>query len=511
MPESEIYAKARAKTDGIEHVVLLMLENHSFDQMLGALQAVYPDLDGVPPAASAAKRRSNRTSKGQEVFQRETTERQMAFDPKHEHVNAMAQLAGGNGGFVTEFEKAYPSCTREDLQDVMGYYRLDFLPALHALGRNYTVCDRWFSSLPGPTWPNRFFALSGTCAGQVLMPSGAALAEPHWYTEQKQPTIFTRLSEREKSWCVYHYDFPSSLVLVRQREPECLRCYEPIGSFFDQATKAEHEFPAFAFIEPQYFGVAQNDDHPPHNVMKAEKLIGDVYNALRSNAALWAKTLLVVVYDEHGGFYDHVAPPRTVAPDGVVSDWGFDRLGVRVPALLVSPLCGARVEHTVFDHTSLLKYLQDKWELGDLGHRTAQANSIGCALGTAKASNQVLPFIRVPNEVLVSDDPDAEKDAVNDHQRALHQLADFLLRGMPDRMGQEAVNLAADTQRIPGAWACTKHWLGGLAVRFGQWLSQDVRRAQETRRQRTAAAVEALKARATTAPAPPARSPQTIR
>src|ERR1700736_5777165 len=116
---------ASAKTDGIEHVVLLLLENHSFDQMLGSLQQVFPEVDGVTPELAAT--RSNLTLERTAVFQHETTERQMAFDPHHEHANVMAQIQDHNSGFVRDFQNAYKSrLSHADLQDVMGYYPLGF-------------------------------------------------------------------------------------------------------------------------------------------------------------------------------------------------------------------------------------------------------------------------------------------------------------------------------------------------------------------------------------------------
>jgi len=163
------------------------------------------------------------------------------------------------------------------------------------------------------------------------MPAGKEMLQLHWYTEQSQPTIFSRMTERGIPWRIYHYDFPCSLVLTQQRQPENLAHYAAIGDFFTDAAGKESDFPAFTFIEPQYFGVGQNDDHPPHNVMKAEKLIADVYNAVRSNPDLWERTLIIVVYDEHGGFYDHVDPPPTIAPDDKTGSWSFNQLGVRVP------------------------------------------------------------------------------------------------------------------------------------------------------------------------------------
>jgi phospholipase C len=481
-----------AKADGIEHVVLLLLENHSFDQMLGSMQQAFPDVDGVTPELAAT--RSNLTLEKLAIYQHATTERQMAFDPHHEHANVMTQIQDRNSGFVRDFQSAYKSqLSHADLQDVMGYYPLDFLPALHRLGREFTICDRWFASMPGPTWPNRFFALSGTCAGQPLMPTGKEMLHLHWYTEQSQPTIFSRMTEQRVPWRVYHYDFPCSLVLTQQRQPENLAHYAAIEDFFAAADGKESDFPAFSFIEPQYFGVGQNDDHPPHNVMKAEKLIADVYNAVRSNPDLWSRTLMIVVYDEHGGFYDHVDPPPTIAPDAQTATWPFNQLGVRVPALLISPKCERRIEHTQFDHTSVLKYLQEKWGLGSLGQRTAQANSIGCALRPyGPPREDTIPFIRVSNADLISEDVEAEKNATNANQDALHHFAEYLYQEADVGM-ERAIDLAADAAKLASWWVLGTHWCGQQLTKLGIWLSSGMRNAQQNRMNRTRNAFAHLK------------------
>src|SRR5258708_1145073 len=140
--------------DPIKHVVLLMLENHSFDQMLGALQEGYPDLDGVLPNAPPGV---NLDMTGKPITQIETRGKQMHLDPKHEVENVAEQMQDANGSFVKNFQKKYGPKATEDVAAIMSYYPLDFLPALHGLAREFTVCDRWYSSLPGPTWPNRVF------------------------------------------------------------------------------------------------------------------------------------------------------------------------------------------------------------------------------------------------------------------------------------------------------------------------------------------------------------------
>src|SRR5262249_33411553 len=136
----------------------------------------------------------------------------------------------------------------------------------------------------------------------------------------------------------------------------------------------------------------------------------DVYNAIRGNNDLWNQTLLVILFDEHGGFYDHVPPPAAIPPDGHQEEYTFERLGVRVPAVLVSPWVGKRVEKTLFDHTSLLKYLINKWDLGPLGARAAAANSIGVAITEARRREDTLPFIRVSTTLLLPPRPELEKE-----------------------------------------------------------------------------------------------------
>src|SRR5262249_9725475 len=153
-------------------------------------------------------------------------------------------------GFIRDFVNAYPSSSSDDRRDIMGYYPLGYLPALHTLAQEFAICDHWFSSLPGPTWPNRFFALSGTSSGQVRMPNGIKdfLHLKTYFESQTQTTVFDRLNEAGKSWKVYYYDIPSSLVLVNQRKAENLARYELIDHFFEDARRSPDPFPEFVFI-----------------------------------------------------------------------------------------------------------------------------------------------------------------------------------------------------------------------------------------------------------------------
>jgi phospholipase C len=445
--------------------VLLLLENRSFDQMLGCFKEVYPDLDGIDPAAPPRTNSDGVT----QYKQAETRSEQMPVDPRHEKDHVLKQLKDGNSGFVQDFAEFYGSqAGADERQLIMSYYPRMFLHALHRMARDFTICDRWFSSVPGPTWPNRFFAFSGTASGRVDMPDGIKHPDlDNLIFLQHQTTLFDRLNEADRSWKVYFYDFPSSLILTHQRRPQNLLKYHKMDSFFqDVAHLKADDFPEFSLIEPKYSGQDQNDDHPPHNIMKGEKLIADVYDAIRSKEELWQSTLLVILFDEHGGFYDHVSPPAAVPPDEHQEEYTFDRLGVRVPAVLVSPWVSKRVESTQFDHTSLLKYLVDKWGLGSLGARTAAANSIGVAITENAPRTDTLPFIRISTSVVLPDRPDLEKEVDSNHHIALQQFAKFLRTEMGD--AAKVLEEVAEG----GAWMKLKARVGRVFLRVGTFLTK---------------------------------------
>jgi phospholipase C len=427
-------------TDPIKHVVVLMLENHSFDQMLGAFRSVFPDLEGVDPARPG----SNRDKDGTAYSQAVTTATSVRHDPMHELANVLHQLEGDNGNFVLDYSQAYPDTTPDERQQIMGYFAPGSLPALHELARHFTVCDHWYSSVPGPTWANRFFVHSGTSLGRVQMPEDLndSLRHPDLYFGYDQDTIYDRLNERGVAWRIYHGDIPQSLVLTHQRTVPNARRYEFMDVFFSDARGQEEHFPAFSFIEPCYYWPGQNDDHPPHTTLRAQALLGSVYNALRQNDRLWNSTLLVALYDEHGGFYDHVPPPAAVPPDGhSLPNCGFDRLGVRVPALLVSPWVERAVFNAEFDHTSLLKYLTEKWGLGPLTERVARAQSFGSAIRTTgqprtdTPGSVSLPALTAAPEAMMSGGPG---EPLNGHQKALIAFSEYLEQEIEEPVGKPA-------------------------------------------------------------------------
>jgi phospholipase C len=419
--------------DPIEHVIVLMLENRSFDHMLGCLG---PELnfDGIPDIPPI-----NTDDDGNAYPQAPGASRVIGFDPHHELAHVAQQLANDNGGFVKDFARAYPTSTLTDRAEIMKCHT--DLPALHTLARSFTVCDHWFSSVPGPTWTNRFFVHSGTSLGRVAMPNGIMDANLHWYD---QITLYDQLNARNKRWAIYYGDIPQSLMLVHQLEPQNACNYKKMIHFFEDVAGDPAAFPDYCFIEPTYYQPGANDDHPTHDVADGDRLIATVYNALRANESLWSTSLLIVLFDEHGGFYDHEVPPVAVPPDHHAEEYTFDQLGLRVPAILVSPYVPIGVCNSVFDHTSLLKYLTDKWGLGPLGARTASAASFKDVIGSQLRTDtlMVLPEIG-PSPDFAPTTP-VGRPELNAHQSALFAMTQ-LLESITDVAGD---SLKGRVQRV---------------------------------------------------------------
>ena len=389
----------------IEHIVVLMLENRSFDHMLGLL---YADLGNVSPTGQPFEgltgSEANPAAKGQpvSVFAIDASTHNTYFmpgaDPGEGFLATNLQLFGTstpkaaaaptNQGFVTNFastldwESKKPSWTPLPgtvASDIMGIYTPAMLPVLSGLARGFAVCDHWFSSVPTETLPNRAFACAATSQGHMDDTTKT-------YTST---SIFGLLTSHDVSWKIYGYD---ASPLTRLNFPDTTNAPDAnFGLFTDfQADAASGSLAAYTFLEPSW-GATGNSQHPNYSLALGEQLIRDVYDALRSGPS-WNQTLLIITYDEHGGCYDHVAPPTTAtAPDATAGEFGFDftRFGVRVPAVLVSPLIAAgtiwRVPAgaTPLDHTSILKTIEKRWNLPPLTARDAAASDVGGALTLA--------------------------------------------------------------------------------------------------------------------------------
>lgn len=338
----------------IEHLVVLMMENRSFDHMLGfhrspdwpidglAGTETNPDINGAPVRVSQDARYSG----------------DLTPDPGHDFISVNEQIFGNSTGTGTPtmqgFVKAYQGKTKNLLKshNIMKCYAPGRLPALATLAREYAVCERWFASVPGPTLPNRAFAWAGTSLGRVDM-------NPNYLTLK---TVFELLDGHSVSSKIYFTDVTIGLTVsfLLQRAKKFFAFFD---SFRDDCKN--DRLPAFSFLEPrfndlstpgQFFPAA--DQHPDHHVFQGEVVIKSVYDAVTSNKKVWEKTLLVITYDEHGGLYDHVPPPATVNPGDKPPGstlFNFERLGVRVPTVLVSPFIPrGTIVRKVFDHTSLV-------------------------------------------------------------------------------------------------------------------------------------------------------------
>jgi phospholipase C len=391
-----------------------MMENHSFDRVLGCRRQNNAGIEGVDPDNPGWN--PDYPINTETVFQDETRSRNIANDPGHDLDNVLRQIANGNRGFVMDFAQKYPAAGLPERREIMGWYPYGYLPALHFLAYNFVVCDHWYSSLPGPTWPNRFFVHSGTSLGHVDMPEGVFNPGLHWYDQR---TLYDELDDAHVDWRIYHGDFPQSLLMVHQWDK--LDHYRK----FDQwATDVQNgDLPPYVFIEPAYFGTEENDQHPPQDIMRGDLLVANVFNALHANQTIFEETLLVVLYDEHGGFYDRVVPPSTIPPDGNTKTYAFNGLGVRVPAILVSPWLDRGFISTAFDHTSVLRMAAQLWPaVQPLGARTPQANSPLDHLTWLAAARQGIP------PVPTNQDPMAVMDlpSLTGQKQALFQFSQYL-------------------------------------------------------------------------------------
>jgi len=338
---------------GITTFVYLMMENRSYDHYLGARAFDGLPGDGLIPGTS----NPNRAGGSEEIWVA-TEDSMCILDPPHGWSSSRTQFNGGaNDGFTLAYEDHHGSGARGAMQ----YMTRPQVPIHNALADEYTVCDRWFASVMGPTLPNRAYWHAGQSLGAT---SNDGVLDADW---SSTPTLYHRLDDAGVDWAYYYGDAPVIGILDGA----------PLGDgrlrrfnwdFFDDA--AAGRLPPVVYIDPAF---SSNDDHPPHHPLLGQQLIAAVYNVL-AQSPQWKNCMMVVTYDEHGGFYDHVAPP-TAADDRAAQ--GFDQLGFRVPSLVIGPYAKQRnVSSVVYDHTSAIKHLDNVFGLEPLTARTAGANDL---------------------------------------------------------------------------------------------------------------------------------------
>jgi phospholipase C len=431
------------------HIVVLMLENRSFDHMLGYL---YADQSNSPSGQSFAGLTGTETNPGPggnvSVFKIDGSDANAYLmpgaDPGEGYAATNSQLFGTttaptppnatNTGFVNDFNYTLGWEAREgwsivsgtQASDIMGVFTPDLLPVLSGLARGFAVCDMWFGSVPTETLPNRAFACAGTSQGHMSDTTKT-------YT---CPTIFGSLSKYGQNWAIYGYDTPP---LTRNTFPDTTNADDShFGLFSDFKTAAASgKLGAYTFLEPSWDSTG-NSQHPNYNVALGEQLIYDVYYALR-NGPNWDQTLLIITYDEHGGCFDHVSPALgAVPPDNTAGEDGFDfkRFGPRVPTVLVSPLIARGTVFRVasnampLDHTSILKTIENRWGVPPLTARDAAAEDISAVLTLSVArTDDPLQGVVVPSSNVLPPDVDEPSHLQLVHAELVSQLP------VPDAQG----------------------------------------------------------------------------
>jgi phospholipase C len=422
----------------VNHIIIVMMENHSFDNYFGALayapgspyhitsgacsEQDHGCVDGLAcvmnSVGSLTCTNSNREGDGTPVVAFHDVSRCVVPDLAHSwlqvHLEANFNdpntdlLSSPNDGFVrvndaTDQPDNGVETPTED--QTMGFYTQDDLPFYYDLAQKFAIDDRYFSSVLGPTLPNRFYLMAATSFGHVT----TADAGPPGIYKPITGTIFDLLDSRQVSWADYFQDGPQASSFRQWRgagaDPHLL----PVQDFLTVAAGASGagELPQVAFVDPG----GENDDHPPTDIQRGQAFVSRVINAVR-NGPYWKDSVIFITYDEHGGFYDHVVPPRAPqgsarTPDGIspgqcadlsnppasrepgggadcksVADAqslcpalaqnangpypdncaSFDQLGFRVPFLVVSPFAKPHyVSHTIADHTSLLAFMEERF------------------------------------------------------------------------------------------------------------------------------------------------------
>ncbi|HET9342906.1 MAG TPA: alkaline phosphatase family protein [Candidatus Eremiobacteraceae bacterium] len=406
----------------IETIVVLMLENRSFDHFFGYLQGPGYDVDGLTQTEVNYLDPVHQTGRVR-VSDDAPYVPDVDPSPGHEFANVAVQLHGPSGstglasnvGFVCDYASVAGAAKAGA---VMRCFSPKRLPVVTTLAREFAICKAWFSSLPGPTWPNRFFAHCATSGGYV---DGALTRE---YTMR---TLYQNLSAAGVNWRVYYHDMPQSLALLHQRQYFAAK-YELYGQAFVRDCE-EGRLPQYSFIEPRYFNEGSsraNDQHPIHGVVNGELLVAEVYEALRASPQ-WDNAMLIVTWDENGGFYDHVPPVAATPPDDQTQQFDFASYGVRVPAIVVSPLIASRtIDPDVHDHASIPATAKEAFALPEyLTKRDADAKSV-TALCSLKQPRRDAPS-RLPrpsaDAMVASAAASFESQSLNDLQVELLALA----------------------------------------------------------------------------------------
>jgi phospholipase C len=434
--------------DNLKHIVVLMMENRSFDHMLGYLQSPSYQIKGL----SGTESNPDQNGSAVTVSKDAVYYGDLNPDPDHSHFGVMQQMFDGADPAttlvpsMTGFVKNYGLKTKNlaNSHRIMKCFAPGKIPVLTALAQQFCVCDNWFSSVPGPTFPNRAYAHAATSIGRVDM-------SPIGYVGISK-TIYELLDENGISARIYYND----TTLAGTFPKLMLKMNTYFGDFQDFLDACSHDrLPSYSFIEPRYNTLAvedflydASDQHPDHDVHEGDKLIQQVFNAIWNNPGVRNSTLLVIIYDEHGGLFDHQPPPqRTVNPDN--KNWAgaagnpdppfdFTWYGVRVPAVLISPyIQTGAIDHTLYDHTSIIatarKLFVPNWQNNFLTQRDKAANTFEANLTLATPRADSIPMPLMLRASLSTATPEQRLNkSLTEHQKELVQMTAFMEKKLPD-------------------------------------------------------------------------------
>jgi phospholipase C len=380
----------------VEHIFVLMLENRAFDHMVGFSAIAGRDAQtGAPTQVNALMGSESNVFNGKTYGVSRGADNVMPVDPGHEFTNVLEQLCGpgvsyprggayppiDKSGFVASYMASGGSASAGE---VMKCFAPEQLPVLVALAEEFAICDNWYASMPGPTWPNRMFVHAASSGGLDHSPSNQEIVG--WETiggfQFEAGSIFDALKRKGVPYRLYAGDdFP----MVAALKGISLLDIHHYSDFPGDLAKAAFPY-SYVFIEPSYDVLNEyrnsSSQHPLTDITLGEGLIKETYESLR-RSAVWSTSVLIITWDEHGGFYDHVTPPTAVAPGDLSPNdkdnqygFTFEQYGPRVPAVVISPLIPKNtIDHRLYDHASVPALIEAAFGFSPLTARDRQANS----------------------------------------------------------------------------------------------------------------------------------------